>query len=126
MGKIIKNVFSTHRAYFGTGESQKNPDTKSDQPIDILYPSFVKVGSDQSDIQDNNGVEILLPAGVGQPDKPLTDNDIRKLKEAVEDAGGMLPSGLNADIIFKRNYADDPVNPNDDPDFVEPLLPAGL
>jgi len=99
MGKITKNVFSTHKAYFGTGEPQRNSDIHTDQSVDPL-----------------------LPSGVQGPEKSITEDDLRKLKKEVEDAGGMLPSHLNSDTIFKRTYLGED-NPSNDPDFIEPLLP---
>jgi hypothetical protein len=102
MGKISYNQFGTYKVQLGTGEPPRNSDIHT--------------------VQNNETVQPLLPAGI-EPEKSITEDDLRKLKKEIEDAGGMLPSYLNSDNIFKRTYKDDPEPENTDPNFIEPLLP---
>jgi hypothetical protein len=79
MGKITKNVFSTHKAYFGTGEPQKNSDIHAAQSVEPLLPAGVKIEGSESYQSNTNGVEALYPTNYIK-----TAIDIRsQLSEAV-------------------------------------------
>jgi hypothetical protein len=79
MGKVTKNVFSTHKAYFGTGEPPKNSGIPADQSVLPLYPSGIKIEGSESVQSNTDGAEALYPTAYIK-----TAIDIRsQLSEAV-------------------------------------------
>jgi len=87
MNKTTYGVYSTYRSQLGNGEPVKKYETRSQKEpedklqVEPLYPTGFGM-SEHSNIQDNEGVEVLYPAGVQVNTR--TVNDLRsQLSEAV-------------------------------------------